>query len=101
MSFRPKTKILVFAHEGTRPHVIMPKRASRLAFQVAAGTGPLTPQMRFQGGGVPGAVAVFAKKVHHPGQPPRPLMPSPAVAKREISEGITEYLDKELRRLGG
>lgn len=98
---RPKSKILVFAHSGTRPHVIVPKRASRLAFQMAAGTGALQPEARFLGGSVPGAVAVFAKKVNHPGQPPRPLMPTAKIAKREITQGVTEYLRRELRRIGG
>ena len=39
----------VFADEGTRPHVIRPKRAKVLRFTTSAGV-------------------VFAKKVNHPGQ---------------------------------
>ncbi len=97
--FRPKTKILVFAHAGTRPHLITPKRGQFLKFQMAPGTGALQPEARLQGSGASGTVTVFSKGIQHPGQPPRPLMPTARIAKLEITEGVTEYLRKELRRL--
>lgn len=43
-------------HEGTKPHVIRPKRAKALTFTL------------------PGAGRVFAKSVNHPGTRPRPWL---------------------------
>ena len=55
-----------FVHEGTRPHVIFPRRARALRFNVAGRT-------------------VFAAKVNHPGTKPRPFLREAAaeVAARE------------------
>ena len=44
----------VFVERGTRPHIIRPKRARALRFEV-------------------GGETVFAKKVEHPGTKPRPF----------------------------
>lgn len=56
-------------HEGTRPHVIRPKRKKALAFQrggsVAGGGGA---RIRF------GGRMVVVKKVNHPGTQPRPWL---------------------------
>lgn len=44
-----------FVHDGTRPHLIVPRRANVLRFEVGGRT-------------------VFAKRVHHPGTRPRPFI---------------------------
>lgn len=46
-----------FVHDGTRPHVIVPRNASVLRFVPKGGGGP-----------------VFARRVNHPGTSPRPWM---------------------------
>lgn len=45
----------LYHHEGTRPHIIRPKKAQALRFTVAGHT-------------------VFAKVVHHPGTKPNPYL---------------------------
>lgn len=50
-------------HDGTRPHIIRPKRAQALKFKIGGRT-------------------VFAKVVHHPGTRPRPFLDK---ALREVS----------------
>lgn len=45
----------VFHHSGTRPHIIRPKTAKVLRFQV-------------------GGATVFAQEVHHPGTKPNPFL---------------------------
>jgi hypothetical protein len=50
-------------HDGTRPHIIRPKRAQALRFRI-------------------GGRVVFAKVVHHPGTRPRPFLDK---ALREVS----------------
>lgn len=44
-----------FVHQGTRPHVILPRRRQFLRFQV-------------------GGTFVFARRVQHPGTRPRPFL---------------------------
>ena len=51
----------VFVHQGTRPHVIRPRNASALRFNVGGNT-------------------VFASSVNHPGTRPRPFLTN-AVAR--------------------
>ena len=50
-----KAKYAKFVHDGTRPHLITPRRASVLAFQVGGRT-------------------VFARSVRHPGTRARPFL---------------------------
>lgn len=45
----------LFVHEGTRPHVIRPRRANALVFDIDGRT-------------------VFARRVRHPGTRPRPFL---------------------------
>lgn len=59
----------MYVHEGTRPHVIRPRRAQVLYF-VSPGRGAYPPG------------PVFAKQVHHPGTKPRPWL---RMAAREVS----------------
>jgi hypothetical protein len=60
-SFRPKATIVfdtdysAFVNDGTRPHIIRPKNAKVLRFNV-------------------GGRVVYAKVVHHPGTRPRPFL---------------------------
>lgn len=49
------TDYAAMVHEGTRPHVIRPRQANALRFQVGSRT-------------------VFAKSVHHPGTKARPFL---------------------------
>lgn len=62
--------IFTMLDEGTRPHVIRPKRAKRLAFGVPsiAKTSPGVLVSRAGGGG---KTRVFARAVQHPGTKPR------------------------------
>ena len=53
-----------FVHDGTRPHIIKPKNASVLFFEI-------------------GNRKVFAKEVHHPGTRARPFL-------REAIEQVTK-----------
>lgn len=50
----------LYVHEGTSPHVIVPKNASVLVFEV-------------------GGETVFARKVNHPGTRPQPFLTDAAV----------------------
>lgn len=54
-------------HEGTRPHVIRPRRAKALAFDI-------------------GGRKVFATEVHHPGTRPRPFLRN--AAERVIGQEL-------------
>lgn len=51
-----KAKYALFVHDGTRPHVILPRHAKMLAFKGRSGK------------------MVFAMKVHHPGTLPNPFL---------------------------
>lgn len=64
-------KIYGYVNNGTRPHIIRPKRAKALRFQT--GYRPKTrfrTLISFSGGGAYGAYA-YAKSVRHPGTKPR------------------------------
>lgn len=62
-----RTDYAVFVHEGTRPHLIRPRTARALRFDVGGRT-------------------VFAKSVHHPGTKARPFLRNAAeqVAREEL-----------------
>ncbi len=52
-----------FVHDGTRPHLIVPRRSSVLVFEIGGRT-------------------VFTKRVHHPGTRPNPFI-------RDAMEAVT------------
>lgn len=55
-----------YVDEGTRPHVIVAKRARRLRFAVG-GQPKTTPVRITSGGGSQGSAVLFRPKVNHPG----------------------------------
>jgi hypothetical protein len=57
----------VMVHDGTRPHIIKPKRAHTLR---RSSRGVVKPALRFEIGGQ----VVYARVVHHPGTDPRPFL---------------------------
>lgn len=67
---RKTTEIYGYVDQGTRPHIITPKRAKTLAFMT-----PSSPKTRpgyiGSGSGSRGNTAVFTKMVRHPGTKPR------------------------------
>lgn len=64
-------------HDGTRPHVIRPKRAHTLR---RSSRGVVKPALRF----VVGGRVVYARVVHHPGTRARPFLDR---ALREVASG--------------
>lgn len=63
-------RIFQYVDLGTRPHVIKPRRAKRLAF--SSKFSPKTkPGALVSGGGSKGAVDTFVRFVAHPGSKPR------------------------------
>ncbi len=80
--------------EGTRPYIIRPVRAKMLRFITASPQGPKSKR----GGG---GFFAFAKEVHHPGIPARPLLPTPGLARDlavEVMEGFVQELRDESKR---
>lgn len=65
-------------HDGTRPHIIRPKRAHTLR---RSSRGVVKPALRFEIGGR----IVYAKVVHHPGTRARPFLDR---ALREVTGGL-------------
>lgn len=59
-------EIFGFVDEGTKPHLIMPRKGTRLKFSGGYTAKSSPGQLKSGGGGVSGGV-VFAKVVHHPG----------------------------------
>lgn len=79
-------KIYGYVTEGTRPHIIVPRRKKVLAFQIGY-KAKTTP--RFIGSGPGGASGpdVFAGRVHHPG-----------TAAREFEQAIGEKQEPDFER---
>jgi len=62
----PHAKVWTYVSGGTRPHIIRPRRASRLVFRT--GYKPRTSRGGHYGGpGVATGKKVCAREVHHPG----------------------------------
>lgn len=59
-----------YVDEGTKPHIITPKRARRLVFNVG-GRAKTAPNVIGSTSGARGDTRVFAKMVRHPGTKPR------------------------------
>ena len=67
-------KIYGYVDEGTRPHIIRPKRAKALAFPSVF--APKTrPKSLVSTAGKSGGATVFAQEVHHPGSKAREFSP--------------------------
>lgn len=64
-------------HDGTRPHIIRPKRAHTLR---RSRRGVVKPALRF----VVGGEVVYARVVHHPGTRAKPFLDR---ALREVTAG--------------
>ena len=73
-----ESQIAPFHHFGTRPYEI---RGNPLRFNTASGI-------------------VFAKIVHHPGLPARPLLPTKAVAERIALRAVHALIDRATRGQG-
>jgi phage gpG-like protein len=67
---------------GTRPYIIVPKNAKFLRFKTVNGV-------------------VFSKKVHHPGLPARPMLPSKGLARRLSVEVINKFYEQVTRQANG
>jgi hypothetical protein len=70
-----RLKVAHYAHEGTRPHTIVPKKKTMLRFKTAGGWA-------------------FARKVAHPGTPPRPLIGVHRSTAAEITRRQIRLLDQ-------
>lgn len=70
-----------YADQGTRPHKIMPRVKTVLRFRTRSGT-------------------VFAQEVDHPGTPPRPLVPTKAVAEKMAFDLLNAYVRQVVREGG-
>lgn len=88
----PNAKIYGYVDEGTRPHVIRPRKARALSFR--AGYKPRTKPGRPHAG--PGAASgdqVFTQVVHHPGNAPRHLTRAVVNAnKRLLSDMVGDAI---------
>ncbi len=81
-----ESEIYGYVDQGTRPHDIVPVRATRLRF--GANSGPkTTPGNIMSGAGRAGSPTVFARRVRHPG-----------IAPRKFSEIIAKKRNKELAK---
>lgn len=73
-----------YHHFGTNPYTILPRSGKFLAFPVASGVVATRLGVKKP---VRGSTDMaFAKGVHHPGLPARPLIPTKAVAERMAIE---------------
>jgi hypothetical protein len=57
----------MWVNNGTKPHVIVPRRAARLVFKVGGFRAKTVPGAIRSRKGARGKNLVFAKVVHHPG----------------------------------
>jgi len=86
----------VFHQFGTRPYVIRPKARKFLRFITAApqGAGRGKPRKARRG------FYAFAREVHHPGIPARPMLPSEPLARQLAEDTLQAYVDEVVRRRG-
>lgn len=76
----------IFLEQGTRPHIIRPRRARVLRFPAQGSARTLAGRARA------GASVVFARLVRHPGTKPYPFMlPSGRKALEDI--GVQRFID--------
>lgn len=87
-------EIYTYVSAGTKPHIIEPKKAKALAFNVG-GTPKTTPKVIGSGAGSPGTGPVFAMKVHHPGTKARLF--DKAIAKK-MQKPFKLTMERALKR---
>lgn len=80
-----------FVHDGTRPHIIRPRRAKALAFG-ANYTAKTRPNAIRAGSGGSSGGTVFSKGVPHPGITPRNF--TPVIAKNQQPLFAKEMQDR-------
>jgi len=76
-------EIYGYVDRGTKPHIIRPKRASRLAFGVG-GSPKTTPRVIGSTGGSRGAAMVYSLGVQHPGTKAREFEKTLATTWRKL-----------------
>lgn len=79
------SKIYEYVDQGTKPHIIRPKRAKRLVF-AAGGSPKTTPRVIGSTGGSRGGTTVYSLGVKHPG-----------TKAREFSKIISDKWQKQFR----
>lgn len=100
--------VSVFAQDGTKPHDIVAKNAKALAIPTGAFTKAGLGGARATGRGsyrlksgkvkAPGKNFLFRKKVHHPGTPARPLLPTDDQILPKLEAVAVDYLQQNLFR---
>jgi hypothetical protein len=79
----------LFVDQGTRPHVIRPRKAKVLAFPTSY-TPKTRPGEIGSGHGSKGGPTVYAQEVHHPGTKPRKFSEGIAERSKDTVEGILQ-----------
>lgn len=89
------SKVFGFVDWGTRPHIITPRTARRLAFR-SGFTPKTTPGVIGSGPGGSFGAYVYAKRVSHPGNKPRLF--TKAIAEKRKND-LQREIDKGLASL--
>jgi len=98
-------EVAKFHEKGTAPYTIKPVRAKALAFAIAEGGARVTQAVAMQsarsGSGRfrKGQQLAFAKEVHHPGLPPRRMLPTEPELMPQLLRTTINFLN-ELKRKG-
>ena len=79
-------EIYGYVDRGTKPHIIRPKRATRLAF-APGGSPKTTPRVIGSTSGSRGGTTVYSKGVQHPGTKPREFEKTLATKWRKLFGG--------------
>lgn len=88
-SYTTQSNIMVWVDDGTKPHIIRPKKAGFLAFQTGF-IAKTKPSQIMSGPGANFGLTAFAKEVHHPGTDPRNI-------SNKIGENADGYLAKMIQ----
>ncbi len=83
-----------YVDEGTRPHIIRPRRAKRLRFQSGYSAGSSAGQLFTSRGGASGAT-VFRPYVKHPGTKARNWS---RVIARETEKPLTSWMEAAMKK---
>lgn len=93
-------EIYRYVDEGTKPHIIRPKRASRLYFQ-AGYSAKTTPRVIGAKQGGASGPEVYAKAVQHPGTKAREFAKTLAKKyKRTFGKSMQKAMDKAAKKSG-